>query len=223
MGRPRSRGPRGRRQPIRQEPRVRINERIRVPQIRVIDVDGEMVGIMSPQAALKIARERGLDLVEIAPQASPPVCKIIDFGKYRYEQQKREKAQKKSQHQQQLKEIRFKLGVDTHDFDFKTRHAREFLEEGNKVKATVFFRGREIVHKDLGKAVIERFISALADISKVDQPIKMEGPNCSVIVAPDKTKIKKKPKPEKEAGSGNTKPAPAPAEPIDDVEGDDAE
>ena len=207
MGRPRSRGPRGRRQPIRQEPRVRINERIRVPQIRVIDVDGEMIGVMSPVAALKIARERELDLVEIAPQANPPVCKIIDFGKYRYEQQKREKAQKKSQHQQQLKEIRFKLGVDKHDFDFKTRHAREFLEEGNKVKATVFFRGREIVHKDLGKAVIQRFIDALADISKVDQPIKMEGPNCSVIVAPDKAKIKKKPRPEKDSGSDDAKSA----------------
>ncbi len=221
MGRPRSRGPRGRRQPIRQEPRVRINERIRVPQIRVIDVDGEMIGVMSPMAALKIARERELDLVEIAPQASPPVCKIIDFGKYRYEQQKREKAQKKSQHQQQLKEIRFKLGVDTHDFDFKTRHAREFLEEGHKVKATVFFRGREIVHKDLGRAVIQRFINALVDISKVDQPIKMEGPNCSVIVAPDKVKMKKKPRSDKDSGGDD--PKPASSEKNDEESTDDAE
>ncbi len=200
MGRSRNRGHRGRRRPpLRQEPRVRVNERIRAPQIRVIDVSGEMIGVMSPQEALRMARERELDLVEIAPQATPPVCKIIDFGKYRYEQQKREKLQKKSQHQQ-LKEIRFKLGVDTHDFDFKTRHAREFLEDGHKVKATVFFRGREIVHKDLGKAVIERFIVALEDISKIDQPIKMEGPNCSVILAPDKVKMKKK-------GKKDTKPA----------------
>ena len=181
-----------RRSTTKNEPRVRINERIAAPQIRVIDQTGQMLGIMTPAEALQLARERELDLVEIAPQAVPPVCKIIDFGKYRYEQQKREKLQKKSQHQQQLKEIRFKMVTDTHDFDFKTRHAREFLGQGHKVKATVMFRGREIVHRDLGEQLLQRFIEAVEDIAKIDQPMKMEGPNCSLIVAPDKTKTKKK-------------------------------
>ena len=147
-----------------------------------------MLGVMSPAEAMRLAGERGVDLVEIAPKAEPPVCKIIDFGKFRYEQQKRDKLQKKNQHQQQLKEIRFKAATDTHDFDFKTRHAREFLLDGDKVKASVFFRGREIVHSALGIEMLKRFVAALEDVSKVDQEIKMEGNNCSVILSPDKAK-----------------------------------
>lgn len=147
-----------------------------------------MLGVMSPAEAMRLAGERGVDLVEIAPKAEPPVCKIIDFGKFRYEQQKRDKLQKKNQHQQQLKEIRFKAATDTHDFDFKTRHAREFLLDGDKVKASVFFRGREIVHSALGIEMLKRFVAALEDVSKVDQEIKMEGNNCSVILSPDKVK-----------------------------------
>jgi translation initiation factor IF-3 len=167
---------------------VRLNEDIDAPRIRVVDEEGQMLGVMSPAEAMRLAGERGVDLVEIAPKAEPPVCKIIDFGKFRYEQQKRDKLQKKNQHQQQLKEIRFKAATDTHDFDFKTRHAREFLLDGDKVKASVFFRGREIVHSALGIEMLKRFVSALEDVSKVDQEIKMEGNNCSVILSPDKVK-----------------------------------
>lgn len=168
----------------------KINFEIKSPQLRIVDEDGKMLGIMSRGDAIKIAEERELDLVEIAPQANPPVCKIIDFGKFSYELQKKEKLQKKNQQQQQMKEIRFKWRTDTHDFNFKTRHAREFLEEGNKVKASVMFRGREITHTDIGKELLERFIEDLKDISKVDSPIKMEGKNMSVVISPDKTKKK---------------------------------
>lgn len=162
--------------------------------------------------ALRIALERELDLVEIAPQANPPVCKIIDYGKFIYEQTKREKQQKKAQVHSTLKEVRFKAGTDTHDFDFKTRHAREFLEEGHKVKATVMFKGREILHKELGEELLQRFINALADVAKIDQPMRMEGRFLGVMLAPDiKKPVKKKePKPA-EAGDGAA-PAQEPAQ-----------
>lgn len=150
------------------------------------------MGILQRKEALRIASERELDLVEIAPQANPPVCKIIDYGKFIYEQQKREKQQKKTQTQTSLKEVRFKAGTDTHDFDFKTRHAREFLVEGHKVKATVMFKGREILHKELGEVLLQRFIDALADVSKVDQPMKMEGRFLGVLLAPESKKVPKK-------------------------------
>lgn len=153
-----------------------------------------------------------MDLVEIAPQAVPPVCKIIDYGKFSYEQQKREKQQKKAQHQQILKEIRLRAGTDTHDLDFKTRHAHQFLLEGNKVKATVMFRGREIVHQELGRDLLQKFIDALVDVSKIDQPMKTEGKTLSVTLAPEikkKAKVAEKKKgkePEsKKAGKAETK------------------
>jgi translation initiation factor IF-3 len=168
---------------------VRLNDEIDAPTVRVVDEESQQLGVMTPREALRLAVERGLDLVEIAPKAVPPVCKIIDFGKYRYEQHKREKIQKKAQHQQQLKELRFKAATDTHDIEFKTRHAREFLLEGDKVKASVLFRGREIVHKSLGEDLLKSFVASLEDIAKLDQEIKMEGNNCSVILSPDKAKI----------------------------------
>jgi translation initiation factor IF-3 len=146
---------------------------------------------MSVREALKHSTERELDLVEIAPQAKPPVCKIIDFGKFQYEQQKREKLQKKKQHVTVLKEIRFHPNTDTHDFDFKTRHAIGFIEDGNKVKASVIFKGRELAYKELGEKLLEKFIEKLEEISKVEQPIKFEGRAMSVIVAPDKKNKKK--------------------------------
>ncbi len=146
---------------------------------------------MSVREALKHSTERELDLVEIAPQAKPPVCKIIDFGKFQYEQQKREKLQKKKQHVTVLKEIRFHPNTDTHDFDFKTRHAIGFIEDGNKVKASVIFKGRELAYKELGEKLLEKFIERLEEISKVEQPIKFEGRAMSVIVAPDKKNKKK--------------------------------
>ena len=165
-----------------------MNEDIRAPRIRVVDEDGSQLGIMSPREALQIARDRELDLVEIAPQATPPVCKIVDFGKLRYEQQKREKIQRKHQQHQQLKEVRLHPRTDSHDVDFKTRHAREFLQEGHKVKFTVVFKGREITHQHIGRELLEGIIEALADDAKIDQPIRMEGRNMSIMLTPEKKK-----------------------------------
>jgi translation initiation factor IF-3 len=191
----------------RQEPqrKHKINDEISAPEVRVVDAQGSPLGVLPRREALSIALEREVDLVEIAPQANPPVCKIIDYGKFIYEQTKREKQQKKAQTHSTLKEVRFKAGTDTHDFDFKTRHAREFLEEGHKVKATVMFKGREILHKELGEELLQRFIDALADVAKIDQPMRMEGRFLGVMLAPDiKKPVKKKePKPA-EAGEGST-------------------
>lgn len=129
--------------------------------------------------------------MEIAPQAKPPVCKIIDFGKFRYEQQKREKLQKKNQTVSVLKEIRFHPNTDVHDFNFKTKHALNFLEEGNKVKATVMFKGREMAYTDQGRELLERFIEQVTENAKVESPIKLEGRNMSVIIVPLTSKGKK--------------------------------
>lgn len=129
--------------------------------------------------------------MEIAPKAEPPVCKIIDFGKYKYEIQKREKSQKKNQHVSVLKEIRFHPNTDTHDFDFKTKHAANFLEEGNKVKATVVFKGRELAYTEKGEVLLTEFVERIEDIAKVESPIRMEGRSMSVIVVPSKQKKKK--------------------------------
>ncbi|HRP02720.1 MAG TPA: translation initiation factor IF-3 [Candidatus Kapabacteria bacterium] len=168
----------------------KINFEIKAPQLRVVDEEGALLGIMSRAEAMKIAEEREMDLVEIAPQANPPVCRVIDFGKFSYEIQKKEKLQKKNQQQQQMKEIRFKWRTDTHDFNFKTRHAKGFIEEGNKIKASVMFRGREMTHTNIGKELLEKFVEELKEIAKIDSPIKMEGRNMSVIMSPIKAKKK---------------------------------
>lgn len=142
---------------------------------------------MPIEQALDFARERGLDLVEIADSADPPVTKVMDYGKFRYEQQKKAKEQRKKQaHQGELKEVRFRPRTDDHDYDFKTKHAREFLEKGNKVKAWVQFRGRDIIYKDQGLEMLERFTEDLSDISKVDQPPTMEGRRMTTMLTPDK-------------------------------------
>jgi translation initiation factor IF-3 len=167
-----------------------VNREIRAPRVRVVDEFGEQLGIMSSREALQLAMDRELDLVEIAPQATPPVCKIIDYGKFKYEQQKRDKTQRKHQHNQQLKEVRLHPRTDDHDVDFKTRHAREFLQEGHKVKFTVVFRGREITHQNIGRELLEGIIQSLVEDAKVDQPIRMDGRNMSTILAPE-TKKKK--------------------------------
>jgi translation initiation factor IF-3 len=155
-----------------------------------VDEDGAQLGVMTPRDAIQIARERELDLVEIAPQAVPPVCRIVDFGKFRYEQQKREKTQRKSQTNQQLKEVRLHPRTDTHDVEFKTKHAREFLKEGHKVKFTVVFKGREITRREIGQQLLEEIIVMLADEAKVDQPLRTDGHNMSVILSPDAKKKK---------------------------------
>ena len=151
--------------------------------------EGAQLGVMPIADALEAAEVRNLDLVEISPKADPPVVKIMDFGKYRYEQQKKVKEQRKKQSKQgELKEIRFRPSTDTHDYDFKLRHAREFLEQGNKVKAWVQFRGRDIIYKDRGRLMLERFLEDLSDISKVDQMPKMEGRRMTVMLTAEKKK-----------------------------------
>jgi len=198
LRRPYSRGPIPRQEPQRKH---KINEEIVAQELRVVGAQGEALGVMTRRDALRIAQERELDLVEIAPQAKPPVCKIIDYGKFIYQQEKVDKTRKKSQHQKELKEIRLRSGTDTHDLEFKTRHAKQFLEDGHKVKATVRFFGREIVHQDIGRALLKKFIDGLVDVSKIDQDMKSEGRTVSVTLAPDIKKPVKKTK--KEEGTGN--------------------
>jgi translation initiation factor IF-3 len=176
------------RRPEMKKSKHRINHAIRISEVRVIDEKGEMLGILPTKKAMVMADEKDLDLVEIAPNAKPPVCRIIDYGKFLYDLKKKEKDQKKKQVQPQLKEIRFKWRTDTHDFNFKVRHAREFLENGDKVKASVMFRGREITHKEIGRELLEKFVEELKDIAKPDMPIKMEGRNITVVLAPGKSK-----------------------------------
>ncbi len=165
----------------------------------MIDDEGLQLGVMTPQEALQIARSRTRDLIEIVPNADPPVCKIMDFGKYKYELAKKEKLQRKHQHVAQVKEIRFHPNTDVHDFEFKTRHARRFIDEGHKVKATVVFKGREITYQEQGRGVLDRFTEKIIDIAKIDQPMKLEGRHLIMIFAPDRSaKKKQEPKPKVE-------------------------
>jgi translation initiation factor IF-3 len=170
--------------------RARINTEIRAPRVRVIDEDGQQLGVLNTAEAWKMAVERGKDLIEIVPNADPPVCKIMDFGKYRYELAKKEKLQKKHQHVTQVKEIRFHPNTDTHDFEFKVRHARAFIEQGHKVKATVVFKGREITYQELGRNMLARFTEALSDIAKIEAEPKMEGRQMIAYYVADRTKKK---------------------------------
>ncbi len=157
----------------------------------MIDADGTQLGVVTVREALIKAEERQLDLVEIAPQAVPPVCKIIDFGKFTYELQKKEKIQKKKQHVTVLKEIRLHPNTDTHDFDFKTRHALNFLDDGDKVKVSVIFKGRELAYTQHGEKLLRAFIEVVKDDAKVEQDVKFEGKIMHIILAPQKSKKKK--------------------------------
>ncbi|TAK65421.1 MAG: translation initiation factor IF-3 [Bacteroidetes bacterium] len=183
-----------RRLSIKGEPQVRVNEEIRAPRIRVIDESGQL-GVMSPDEALQIARKQGLDLIEIVPNAQPPVCKVMDFGKYKYEQSKKDRIQRKHQQVTLLKELRFHPNTDDHDVEFKLRHARKFLDDGHKVKATVVFKGREMTYTDQGRVILARIVEALADCSKVDQEAKLEGRSMTLILAPERGTKKKISKP----------------------------
>jgi translation initiation factor IF-3 len=144
---------------------------------------------MNTRDALKLAEERGYDLVEVAPHANPPVCRLMDYGKYKYERQKEEKLHKKQQVSAVVKELRFHPNTGEHDFNFKVRHAREFLLEGHKVKASVLFKGREILHTEFGERILKRFIEMLSDIGRVEQDIRLEGSVMSVLISPDRKKI----------------------------------
>ncbi len=161
-----------------------MNEEIRLPEVRVISPTGEQLGIMSSAEALKKAEEEELDLILIAPQAKPPVCKIMDYSKYRYEQARKEKDAKKKQKTVEVKEIRFSPNIDTNDLNTKANNARKFLEKGNRVKVTLRFRGREMTHINATKGVLDDFAELLQDIASVDKPAKLEGRNMSIVLAP---------------------------------------
>lgn len=168
------------------EKRVRVNRQIRISPVRVIGDDGEQMGIMPVEEALEAAEERGLDLVEVAPNSRPPVVRIMDYGKYKYEQARKARQAKKKQHSVQLKEVKFRPGIEAHDLEFKLRHARRFLEEGNKVKATMMFRGRQMAHPELGREVLEEVAAELDDVSKVESRPTLEGRNMTMVLAPVK-------------------------------------
>lgn len=170
----------------------RVNRRIRVPEIRVIGEDGEQLGIMPTIQALRRAESVSLDLVEVQPRAKPPVCKIMDYGKYKYEQSRKTAESKKKQQQIELKEVKFRPKTGEHDFDVKVKNLKRFLEKGNKGKVSVMFRGREIVHPDVGREMLNRVIQTLGDEAIVEQHPRLEGRQMVMIVAPGKG-IKKAP------------------------------
>lgn len=174
---------------------MKVNREIRAPKVRVISHTGEQVGVISIQEALAMAEAEGLDLVEIVPGSTPPVCKIINFGKFRYDQTKREKESKKSQHQIKVKEIKIKPNTDLHDLETKSRHAREFIAKGYKVKVTCTFRGREMAHPEIGERMMQKFCFDLEDVAMQESPMKMMGRMLTAVLAPGAKKKKETAKP----------------------------
>jgi translation initiation factor IF-3 len=184
----------------------RINEMIHISKVRVVDENGVMLGEMAADIARAMARERGLDLVEVAPEARPPVCKILDYGKFKYEEKKKKAKASKRQHVQELKEVRMRPLTGAHDLETKLKHAREFLEQGDKVLFTIRFRGREQAHKEIGREVMGKISRALEDIAKVEHAISQMGPHMHMTLMP-KPGLKPKPKPEKTEEEEPKKPA----------------
>jgi translation initiation factor IF-3 len=164
----------------------RINDRIRATEIRLIGADGENVGVVTPARAMEMAEEAGLDLVEISPNATPPVCKIMDFGKFKYETQKKEAEARKKQKIIEVKEVKFRPNTDVHDYDVKMRNVMRFLENGDKVKVTLRFRGREMAHQDLGRNLLERVAADVEEIGKVENMPRMEGRQMVMMIGPTK-------------------------------------
>ncbi len=164
----------------------RVNERIRVPEVRVIDAEGKMLGVLDTVEAKALAKQSELDLVEVNPKARPPVCKIMDFGRFKYEEKKRQNEARKKQSQIALKEIKMRPKTDDHDIAFKIKHVQRFLEEGSKVKLTVRFRGREITHPETARRQIDIIVDAILDQGVVEQPPRMEGRTMTAILAPKK-------------------------------------
>ena len=169
-----------------------MNERIRAREVRVIGDEGEQIGVMPPFEALKMARERNLDLVEISPTAQPPVCRIMDYGKFLYQNEKREREAKKKQKTITVKEVKFRINVDDHDYETKKNHVLRFLDGGDKVKATIFFRGREMTRQSLGRQILERLIKDVEDKAIVEFRPRQEGNTLHAILAPKKTDAPKK-------------------------------
>ena len=172
----------------REKDTVQLNEQIRDKELRIVSADGEQLGIMSARDAQKIADDRGLDLVKIAPGAKPPVCRIMDYGKYRFEQAKREKEARKNQHVVEIKEIRMSPGIDVGDFNTKLKNAQKFIADGNRVKVSVRFRGREMAHTSLGLDVHKRFAEALEGKAVIDKQPKLEGRSMMMFLSPSPTK-----------------------------------
>ncbi len=166
------------------EPEVRINHRIRAREVRLVDEDGGQLGVVQTREALNMSEERGVDLVEVAPNASPPVCRMMDYGKYKYELKKQAAAKK--QKTQVLKEVKFRPNIGDHDLDVKINRIREFLGEDNKTKVRIFFRGREIVHSDLGRLLANKILERVSDLGEVDIPPKLEGKNLTMVITPKK-------------------------------------
>ena len=170
---------------------MRINEEIRIKEVRVTSASGEQLGIMDTRDALRLAEEQHLDLVEVAPKARPPVCRIMDFGKYRYEQQKREKEAKKKQKVITIKEVKLRPNIEQHDFEVKLKNAVRFIEEGNKVKVTIMFRGRELSHPELGKELLDKVAERMGNLVSLEKSAKLEGKNMTMVVSPKPQKSAK--------------------------------
>ncbi|HYH50401.1 MAG TPA: translation initiation factor IF-3 [Acidimicrobiia bacterium] len=200
----------------------RVNERIRVPEVRVIGPEGEMLGIMQTREAYLYARERELDLVEVNPKAHPPVCKIMDFGKYKYEQDVRRKESRRKASNVVIKEMKFRPKIDEHDYSTKTKHVERFLQEGSKVKITIMFRGREMAHPELGKKILDRIAEQVKDVGNVEAAPRVDGRNMLMVLAPVKKQETKaaasKPRPPRPAeGAPAADTAAAPAAPAESV------
>ncbi len=188
-----------------------MNERIRYPEIRVVGDDGSQLGVMVTREAIALARSKGLDLIEVAPQAQPPVCKIIDYGKYKYEQSKREKDASKKQKQSDLKGIKMFPHIDEHDFQVKVKSAMKFLVDGDKVKVTIQFKGREITHPEFGRQQMEKIVQMTAEVgAQVEKPAALEGRQMTMILSPRGTSV---PKPKPPAGAPAPRPSVAAAPP----------
>lgn len=162
----------------------RVDRRIRVPEVLVIDANGEKLGVMATHEALQRAQEQGLNLVEVAPNSRPPVCRILDYGKYKYEQKQDAKRKKRNQIVVEIKEVKFRPKIDKHDFEFKLRHMERFLGDGDKVKCTIMFRGRELAHTEIGEIVLKRVLQELGDRVIVESPARQEGRNLQMLLAP---------------------------------------
>jgi translation initiation factor IF-3 len=180
------------RQPPERDP-TRINERIRVPEVRLIDENGQQVGIMRTQEALRQAQDRDLDLVEVAPDAKPPVCRILDYSKYKYEQNQKQKAARKHQQQINVREIKFRPKIAQHDYDTKKGHVERFLKGRDKVKVTIMFRGREMAHPERGEMILNRLAEDLGDLAVIEQRPQQDGRNMTMMLAPQKTASSDKP------------------------------
>lgn len=169
---------------IQKQQRVRINEQIKVPEVRLIGPDGQQIGVLPIREALAFAAEAHLDLVEVAPQAAPPVCRVMDYGKFKYQQSKKQQEARRRQTTIQVKEIKVRPKIEEHDMAFKLRNTRRFLADGDKVKISVIFRGREIAHTDRGFKLLAQMTEALVDVGTVEQNPRLEGRNLSMIVTP---------------------------------------